>query len=925
MAEDKQNEIVESVQQMLKEETWTRASIGSFTKNNLIELAGIVEKARLGKCTNELQQICDDHLVHTKDSIIALYISGMISLYDDTLDNSALVTLTDILQKNHKEALVTYLCEEILVDKPSNKFALRALAENATDDDKKWELYSQIVKLDFEEADMAKALADHYDQMAAAESNKEKADKIRKEAVSYYRKAILRYINAKNSNAVREVWTKLVELIPEEIDFFTLAKGKVAKTISEDRSVDLMKELYGWYKENKSWDVAINILKQNLEVDSADKWTRKELVECYRQKYADRANVDDFIRQSNLTQDFRNVFEAINDFEKHIAFDVGSFVYHRQWHVGKIKKVENDTLKINFGKKNGVREMSLKMAVQALTPLAPDHIWVLKATKKREDLAKQIKDDKVWALTTIIKSFNNNCDLKRVKAELVSQTNPSASILKLSEWTSWNTAAKKILSSNPIFSVNPNDASFYTVRDRELNQEEKLSNEFKAHKQFYPRIDTLLKYMENDECDKSSEVFNEMLSYFTGYLKAPAKIGEQEIVSYLVTEHISSVDKSIAIPMKYTFAELYNRIEDPREIYKVLKDSKNADLRHDFLAKLKMLPNWADEYIRLFPVSPEKEILTTLVANGHSDKVKKLVQDCFENHRANRSAVIFLFKECRGEDWYAEAAVPEEKQLIALVSIIEQNFREINNHVNTTENKKHNKNAADLLFGDDKKADKDGALIAYILQKDEDTIMRLYTLVNDIVDLEGAYKQRLRSKILEKYPNFKFPATEEKSSEQHHGMLVTAKKLEEKEERLKILQTVEIPENAKEVGEARAKGDLKENAEYTAAREKQHLLNLEQTKLQEELNRAVVFDQTTVNTSLVSFGTRVVLQNNISGAEDVFTILGPWESDPEHGIISYMSPLGSELLDLRPGDNATFTINETNYDYTVKSIEAAKI
>src|SRR5574344_417783 len=122
-------ERVKSVQDMLKEETWTRATISNYTKNNLIELAGIVEKARNSNCGDELQKICDEHLSHTKDSIIALYISGMLSLYKEALDNSALVSLVDIFQKNHKEALVSYLCEEILADEPNNKFALRTLAE----------------------------------------------------------------------------------------------------------------------------------------------------------------------------------------------------------------------------------------------------------------------------------------------------------------------------------------------------------------------------------------------------------------------------------------------------------------------------------------------------------------------------------------------------------------------------------------------------------------------------------------------------------------------------------------------------------------------------------------------------------------------------------------------------------------------------
>ena len=156
-------ELIKSVQDMLKEETWTRATISNYSKEKLVELAGIVEKARNENCLDEIQSICDEQLLHSKDSIIALYISGMASLQKGTLDNSSLVTLVDIFQKNHKESVVEYLCTSILEDDPNNKFALRTLAEyyRAEGNPKVWELYAQIVKIDFEEADLARALAEH--------------------------------------------------------------------------------------------------------------------------------------------------------------------------------------------------------------------------------------------------------------------------------------------------------------------------------------------------------------------------------------------------------------------------------------------------------------------------------------------------------------------------------------------------------------------------------------------------------------------------------------------------------------------------------------------------------------------------------------------------------------------------------------------
>ena len=55
----------------------------------------------------------------------------------------------------------------------------------------------------------------------------------------------------------------------------------------------------------------------------------------------------------------------------------------------------------------------------------------------------------------------------------------------------------------------------------------------------------------------------------------------------------------------------------------------------------------------------------------------------------------------------------------------------------------------------------------------------------------------------------------------------------------------------------------------------------------------------------------------------LFRSLGPWESDPDNSIISYMSPFGNAILNHREGENVTFTINDRNYDYTIKAIAAA--
>ena len=900
-------ELMQSIQDMLKEETWTRATISNYTQANLKELADLVEKAKAEGIKNEVYDLCQEHLSHSKDSIIALYICGILDLQNGSLDNSNLVTLVDIFQKNHKENIVTYLCESILEDDENNKFALRTLADSylAEGNDKVWEFYEKIVRIDFDEAELAKLLAEHYETAGDVENT-----------VSYYKKAIIRFIKANNYNACKEIWTKLVQLIPEEIDFFQNLRRKISKQMGDIKTTNLMQELYNYYKDNKKWDTAILILKQNLEIDPKDTWARKEITDCFRGKYASHSHLDDYIRSSNLTQSYRNVFEAINDFEKHIAFDKGGFVFHRNWGVGIIKNLDNDTLTINFGNAGGIREIKLAMAVTALKPLTKDHIWVLKALNyvkedgKKVPLAEKIKKDKEWALKTIIKSFDNNCDFKRIKAELV------PSILTPGEWTSWNTTAKKILESNPIFDVNPNDITMYTVHDGNITPVEKLANEFKAQKAFFARADILMKFFDNPDMDRSSESFAEMYSYFTGYLKNISKVSEQVLASYLLVRRISAEDSQFAFPIKETFADIYKRLENPRESFTELKDSKHTHFKEDFLECIKMLPDWNEQYIRLFPTVLDMKLIDQLIKNGFTADVQKLAKTSFEIYKDYRETVLFFFEKCQDFDWFKAADIPYEKQLITLINIIELTFREINNHVNTTENKKINKKATDLLFEND-------TIFTYMFSKDETTVKKMYTLIDDISDIDADKKSTARNKILEKYPDFKFRVSEEKTS-QPKGMIVTAKKLAEKKAEIDNIKNVELEKNKVELADAKAKGDLKENAEYQAAKEAKHQLEMRLSKLQEELSRAVIFDPTTSTTAVISFATVVTLHDNIENKDEEYTILGPWESDPDNNIISYMSPFGDAILDKKVGDTVKFTINEHNYDYTVKAINKAK-
>jgi len=80
-----------------------------------------------------------------------------------------------------------------------------------------------------------------------------------------------------------------------------------------------------------------------------------------------------------------------------------------------------------------------------------------------------------------------------------------------------------------------------------------------------------------------------------------------------------------------------------------------------------------------------------------------------------------------------------------------------------------------------------------------------------------------------------------------------------------------------------------------------------------------------VDPSKISYGTQVVLQNNLSGKQETFQIYGPWESNPSENTISYLAPFGAKLLNHTKGERFSFEINEQKYDFTVIAIKALSV
>ncbi len=151
---------------------------------------------------------------------------------------------------------------------------------------------------------------------------------------------------------------------------------------------------------------------------------------------------------------------------------------------------------------------------------------------------------------------------------------------------------------------------------------------------------------------------------------------------------------------------------------------------------------------------------------------------------------------------------------------------------------------------------------------------------------------------------------------------VTYNKLSEELEQLKTTERGII---AAIIDEARAQGDLKENAEYHAAKEKQGLMEARIAELTDIVGRAQVVDPSTLAHNRVSFGSTVQLTDQNTDEEISYTIVGGTESNPTKGLISIQSPMARVLIGKEEGDEVSLTLPSGKRTYDIEEVSYKEI
>ncbi len=887
----------------LKEDKdFTRQELVSFSPDAFDGIDKAIRKLSF-EDQGELAVMATDFVTGHENAVYSRYILGSIAyIRRPHEDNINMQNLLLTFYENHNWSVVEFLCGQILA-MGENKYALRTLADcyeetgRAAD---KWPVWERLVKVDFEEKRILVILADHFREAGDMEK-----------ATAYYRRALTRSISSKDVDGIKGLWTTLSTLDDPDFGYLVGAAEKVASSVDRALAVRLLSELYAHYTQdiNKS----ITLLKKALDIDPQAKEARTGLVKAYKTKYAKSGRLKACLDKSGLNNPGEDVHKAIELFETDIAFDVGSFVYQRSTdRIGIIRKIDDKQVVVAFSSTNAVT-MTSDMAFKALVPLPKNNIRVLK-TAALSKLQERVRKDTRWALVTLMESNGGKASFKEMKEELVPK------VLTAKEWEGFRSDARRILQEDPYFSAVSGEADTYALRSTPITQEEKQLGIFNDSHDFYERV-RICKDFVALSLDVESDAFAEMTSYFNAQLSRATKdnVDDRAVASYLLLTQLRDQYHvaAVSIEAKVDFAMLYKAVGDKAALFDRIQ---NNDLKRAFLENVMSVDrSWSDVYRRCFPYYTYAYIPSALKANGKEAVYFDMLHSSVENYRENVDVFLWFFKNSTMEDWKS-AGVTEEELVLTLLLVLDHTASLIDLKKDVSENKKRNDQALGHLF-------KDKIIFRAIERGDQALASKIYSIVANDRYIDRGHVIEVRHVISEKFPGFSFfddqPVTVDEDRIIPLGFLCTKKALDEKIQEKEHIEHVELKEVAAEIADARALGDLRENAEYQYGKDKQKNLNARLRTLSDEIEKAQVVTPDQVNDSKVSFGTTVVLHDRLQGSDVSYTVLGQWESDPEKGILNFKTPLGMKLLNHQVGDELDFEINGIRYSYLVKSISKA--
>ncbi|HYM60440.1 MAG TPA: GreA/GreB family elongation factor [Thermoanaerobaculia bacterium] len=620
--------------------------------------------------------------------------------------------------------------------------------------------------------------------------------------------------------------------------------------------------------ERKLWPQRLQVLKELGRMSKHPANFRGPIEQALKGAFSDRKNFKRVFDFAGFSDPASNPVERAEKIEAWLQYDEGATYFMAGRGAGIVTELnpELGICRLDFEKEKRV-SVPLGAAAKFLTPVPPSHLLHEKFTAP-DRLRAEAKAKPADTFARLLQSFGRPMTMPEARDAMIG-------IVPEDKWSGWWTSARK----NPQIVVSGTGAkATYSWNASADDAEKTIRRDFDA-------ADVKSKL---DLARKHSSRSKELGDHFASVLQVQAtKLARSDqamawqilaVLEAMPGDRGTSIDPASLLggPMA---SRTVAAIGD-----KPLRERALGSVRASH-------PDWTKVFGEVFFLDDEPRILSLIISTlenaGETEMRDRLVDETLRYPRRHPRAFQWHVKRVADDDSLGDKAT-----YALLFQVLDA--------IGSDEFAAVRPRLKDIF-------DTGGLASRIVMAEDnEEQARKLFDSLERYGSLEEYRRENLRNALIMKYPALREPQSE--------PVYATAEMLEKKRAELDHLKRVEIPENSRAIQAAREMGDLRENFEYKAARQRAEYLSARVGELSSEISRVRVLDPAAIDITAVRVGTKVGVSNGDIRRE--ITILGPWESAPERGIYSLQSDVAKALIGRRVGDIVSFMGN----DYLLESI-----
>ncbi|HAD22029.1 MAG: transcription elongation factor GreAB [Opitutae bacterium] len=615
--------------------------------------------------------------------------------------------------------------------------------------------------------------------------------------------------------------------------------------------------------------------------------------------------VDRLIEKDPSLESSRSALEVMKE---------GASCIHRAWGVGKITGFEADRGMIVVDFEEGERKshaMDPVFCLDKLEVLDEDHI-ISRHRNNPEEIDAKVKKEPVELFIEIISKFEDGCAATRELERIINL------LLGAAKGKKWWTATKKLLIKDPRVAVPNKKTEPYVLRDEPVKPEQEILQDFFDEKRSKEKIILAEKLYDlaSEKEDLQADLPQVLHDLTVALMEARNLSQADRLHGIWVRNNLARDVEEDVEKLEPTSASILHECE---EDLPALADQMPAKFHSRLLDLVtRVYPEkWKDTVLHLLHNTATKfsgESAHFLIDRDESKLLIKSLSSILDEQTLRAPVLLWMIKFRKLSKFEALLEKLMTPQLLTAV------FSAID--YESLQNATTRRIPLAEILSDDKE------LLRDILTKG--TAENAKDLAQALIlnpGFEDLSKRSLLARFIKLYPEIQdiidgsgSSTSQVESVTTDDSLIVSQSSYDKKMADLDELNKEKIPANSQAIEAAREHGDLRENAEYHMAKDEQKVLLARQSELQTDLMRAKPTDFMDAPADAVGIGSIVNLSNSDSGEAQKYTILGAWDSDPDKNVLSYLTPLGQNLLGKKVDDLVETEIEGTVTNWKIEGL-----